>query len=104
MKKMLLAFVLFFAFVSGAFAAINLNTATQAELDGVSGIGPVKAKAILDYRKKNGAFKSVDDLNNVPGFGEKTVAKVKSAFTVGNAAPAKKAANADAKKPAPAAK
>jgi len=88
MKKLLLAIVAFFAFSFAAFAAVDLNTATKEELDTVKGIGPVKAQAIVDYRKKNGPFKSVDDLKNVKGFGEKTVAKIRADLTVGGA-PAK---------------
>lgn len=73
-----------------AFAAVNLNTATVAELDGVKGIGPSKAKAIVDYRTKNGNFKSVDDLKNVKGFGEKSIAKLKGELSVsGGDAPKK---------------
>ena len=56
-----------------AFAAVDLNTASQQELESVKGIGPAKAKAILDYRTKNGPFKAVDDLAKVPGFGAKSV-------------------------------
>lgn len=104
MKKLLLAIATFFAFTTFAFAAVNLNTATKDELDSVKGIGPVKAQAIIDYRTKNGAFKSVDDLKNVNGFGDKTVAKMRSELSVGGGAAAKKSdAKADSK-PAAAAK
>ena len=82
MKRLLLALIAFFAFSFGAFAAVNLNTATKEELDTVKGIGPVKAQAIVDYRKEHGPFKSVDELKNVRGFGEKTVAKMRSELTV----------------------
>lgn len=61
---------------------VNLNTATQEELESVTGIGPAKAKAIIDYRKKNGKFKKVEELDDVPGFGKATVDKVKSDLTV----------------------
>lgn len=86
MKKLLLVLVAFFALSFGAFGAVDLNTATKEELDAVKFIGPVKAQAIIDYRKKNGPFKSVDDLKNVRGFGDKTVAKIRSELTVGGAA------------------
>jgi len=85
MKKMLLVFLALLSFSLGAFAAVNLNTATQAELESLKGVGPAKAAAILEYRKKNGGFKSVDDLNKVTGFGDKTVAGLKGQVTVGGA-------------------
>ena len=50
------------------FAAINLNTATPAELEKLNGIGEVKAKAIVEYREKNGNFTKVEDLLKVKDF------------------------------------
>jgi len=85
MKKILWVLAMFVAFTSMAFAAVNLNTATKDELDAVKGIGPAKAQAIIDYRSKNGPFKSVDDLKNVNGFGDKTVAKMRSELSVSGA-------------------
>ena len=86
MKRIMMSIMLFFATISLAFAAVNLNTATVDELDAVKGIGPSKAKAIVDYRSKNGPFKSVDDLKGVKGFGDKSVDKIRGELTVGDAA------------------
>jgi competence protein ComEA len=63
-------------------APINLNTATQGQLETLPGVGPKAAQRILDYRKQNGSFKKVEDLMNVKGFGEKTFLKLKPMLTV----------------------
>ena len=63
-------------------AAVNINTATQSELEAVKGLGPAKAKAIITYRDQNGGFKSLDDLDNVKGFGKATVEKLRSELSV----------------------
>jgi len=73
-----------------ALGAVNLNTASEAELDAIKGIGPGKAKAIVEYRDKNGPFKTVDDLGNVKGFGKKSIDKLRPELSVGAAPPAKK--------------
>lgn len=70
-----------------AWAAVDINTATQSELEAVKGIGPAKAKAIVEYRKQNGAFKNVDALAGVKGFGKASVAKLKGQLTVAAAKP-----------------
>lgn len=90
MKRVLALILVLLSSISLAYAAVNLNTASVDELDGVKGVGPSKAKAIVDYRTKNGPFKSVDDLKGVEGFGEKSVAKLRSELTVGDS-PAKTA-------------
>ncbi len=86
MKRLLTLILVLLASINLAFAAVNLNTASVDELDAVKGIGPSKAKAIVDYRTKNGPFKSVDDLKGVKGFGEKSVAKLRSELSVGDVA------------------
>ena len=87
---MLLAGLLF----SGlALAAININTATQQELEALNGIGPVKAQAIIDHRKANGPFKSIEQLKDVKGVGDATFDKIKGDVSVSGATtPAAKAA------------
>ncbi len=54
---------------------LDINTATAAQFETLSGIGPAKAQAIVDYRTEHGNFKSVNDLLKVSGIGEKTLAK-----------------------------
>lgn len=52
---------------------IHVNRATTTELESLSGIGPSKAAAIINYRDEHGKFQSVEDLLNVPGIGQKTL-------------------------------
>jgi competence protein ComEA len=82
MKKFLLFIFTLFVFSSSALA-VDINGATLEGLQSVKGIGPGKAKAIIEYRQVNGPFKSVDDLKNVKGFSAKSVDKVKGELTVG---------------------
>lgn len=76
-------------FSAVAFAQmVDINTATADQLEkGLKGIGPAKAAAIVKYRQEHGAFKSVDDLDKVPGVGDKTLAGVKASATVGGGTP-----------------
>ena len=53
---------------------VNLNTATQAELESLPGVGPVTAQSILDWRTANGRFTSVEELLEVDGIGDATLA------------------------------
>jgi competence protein ComEA len=97
------AIVLALALVSQwAIAALNLNTATKEELIALPGIGPAKAQAILDYRKANGAFKTVEELKDIKGIGAKRFEKLKPELTV--APPAAVKAASAATKPAASAK
>jgi competence protein ComEA len=61
---------------------VNVNTASAEQLDLLPGVGPAIASRILDYRQKNGAFKSLDDLMLVQGIGEKSFAKMKPYLTL----------------------
>jgi competence protein ComEA len=59
-------------------AAVNINTATKAELEALPDVGPARAQAIIDYRTKNGPFKAAEDLKKVEGVGEKNFEGMKS--------------------------
>src|SRR4051812_31470921 len=56
---------------------LNLNTATLEQLDTLDGVGPTTAQKILDYRKEHGGFGSVDELDQIPGIGEKRLAALR---------------------------
>ena len=71
---------------------VNLNTATQAQLESLPGLGPKVAERILEYRQKNGSFKKVEDLMNVKGIGEKSFLKLKPLLRVTDKPVADKAA------------
>ena len=73
-------------------ATVNLNTATQAQLETLPGIGAATAKRILEYRQKNGGFKKIEELMNVKGIGEKSFLKLKPHVSVAadKAAPGEK--------------
>ncbi len=60
----------------GATPMVNLNSATQAELEELPGVGPVTAQSILAFRSENGAFTAVDELLEVSGIGDATLAKI----------------------------
>jgi competence protein ComEA len=81
MKRFLLGLALLLL-SSVALAAININTATKEELDGLPGIGPVKAQAIIDYRNANGPFKSPEDIMKVKGIKEGEFGKIKDQISV----------------------
>jgi competence protein ComEA len=72
--------------VSGAVAAsgglININTATLEQLDSLPGIGPAIAQRIIDYRENAGGFKAVEEITQVSGIGDATLAKIKGLITL----------------------
>lgn len=66
----------------GKEGRININSANKSQLETLPGIGAVKAQNIIDYREKNGPFKSVDDLLKVTGIGEKTLESLGDLITI----------------------
>lgn len=63
-------------------AKVNINTATQNELDGLPGIGPALAQRIIDFREENGNFKSIEDIQNVKGIGNSKFDEIKDKIVV----------------------
>ncbi|HET6374235.1 MAG TPA: helix-hairpin-helix domain-containing protein [Candidatus Polarisedimenticolia bacterium] len=64
-------------------AAIDINSASVEELMSVPGIGQAIAQRIVEFREKNGPYKTVEDLLKVQGIGEKSLAKISARLTVG---------------------
>ncbi|AME24866.1 MAG: helix-hairpin-helix domain-containing protein [Pseudomonadota bacterium] len=85
LKKLLMLFLAFSLSMGAAFAATDVNTADEASLEAIKGLGPVKSKAIIDERTANGPFKNADDLaNRVKGLGTKSVGHLEEAgLTIG---------------------
>ena len=102
MKKLLALFLAFIAYAGIALAAVNINSATKEQLESLDGIGPVKAQAIIDYRKKNGPFKSLEDVKKVDGIGDATFDKIRKDIALSGTtkidAPAKAEPKKDEKK------
>ncbi|HEU5219824.1 MAG TPA: helix-hairpin-helix domain-containing protein [Gemmatimonadales bacterium] len=65
----------------GGETPIDLNSASEADLVALPGIGPSKARAILAYRREKGSFAAVSDLGRVPGFGRSLVARLTPLLT-----------------------
>jgi competence protein ComEA len=92
-----LAFVLMIGGVAMAAEKIDINTASQAQLETLPGIGPVIAGRIIEYRQKK-PFASIEEIKEVKGIGEATFLKIQDMLTVSAPqAEAKPAAPADAK-------
>ena len=84
MSKFFMIIILAFLCSGIVQAATNINTASQTELESLQGIGPAKAKAIIEYREKNGSFASVEDLKKVDGIGTETLKQLHDVITVEN--------------------
>jgi competence protein ComEA len=82
MKKMAMAFAIWLALSGAALAVVNINTATKEELTSIKGVGEKRAQDIIDYRKKHGNFKSVDELEKVPGIGPGLMKQIRSEVSV----------------------
>lgn len=81
MKNVLLTLIGSLVFFSQALFAVNVNTASATELaEELKGVGMKKAAAIVEYRKQNGNFQTVESLTEVKGIGLKTVEKNRSSI------------------------
>jgi competence protein ComEA len=67
---------------AGGTTLININTASETDLEALPGVGPVTAAAIIDYRTQNGPFSAVDDLIDVTGIGPSTLEQIRPFATV----------------------
>ena len=63
-------------------SVVNINTATQTELETIPGIGPSTALKIINYRKENGKFSDIEDIKNVKGIGNSKFEDIKQYITV----------------------
>ena len=60
----------------------NINTASRADLETITGVGPSTAQSIISYREDNGPFTNIEELMNVSGIGEKTFEKLRDSITI----------------------
>ncbi len=70
------------AAASSSGQTININTATAAELETLSGIGPVLAQRIIDYRQTHGPFQRLEDIKKVKGIGDSTFERIQQMITL----------------------
>lgn len=105
-KLLMLCVALILSLSAGFAAAVEVNSADQATLETVKGIGPVHAKAIIDERTKNGPFKDADDLaTRVKGIGTKSVTNLEAAgLTINGSSAAPSGAKAVTRSSTPATK
>ena len=86
-KIVLTILLLFIATLPVLAEIVNINKADMAALQQhLTGIGPVKAKAIVSYRNKIGGFKSLDDLKQVPGIGDELFRKNRDSLSLSSGA------------------
>jgi competence protein ComEA len=85
MVRMLIVALLPLSFTAGALAGpVDINRADAATIaKELNGIGASKAKAIVEYREKNGSFKTADDLSKVKGIGSKMIERNRANIRVG---------------------
>lgn len=92
--KCLVAALLALSMAMPAMASVDINKADAATLaKELKGVGAAKAKAIVDYRAKNGAFKSIDELRKVTGIGDKLLEQNRGNIVIGTGAEAAKKTN-----------
>lgn len=84
MKKKMVLLLVSLLISFPALAVIDLNKASQIELETLTGIGPTKAKAIIEYRKTHGGFNNIEELQKVDGIGPSTYKKISKDITVTN--------------------
>ena len=96
-KFLILATTVLSLFVlQSAYAAVEINTADQAALDGIAGIGPATSRSILEERKKNGNFKDWPDLEQrVRGIGDRNSVKLSAAGLIVNGHPRNPSTSSD---------
>jgi len=80
MRRVSAVLLLFMAL--DASGEVNVNTASKSQLEGITGIDPISAKAIIDYRDKNGPFMTFQDLEKVPGISNTTMKKIRSTVSI----------------------
>jgi len=97
MKRLILAVLMLFSISGFALAVVNINTATKEELTTLKGVGEKRAQEIINYRTKNGPFKTVDDLQKVPGIGPGIMKQIHSDITTTGKTDIGKAGEKDAK-------
>ncbi len=91
MKILTLVLFVFLCSFNAIASPVNINTADAKTIgEALSGIGPKKAEAIVKYREEKGPFKTVDELVNIEGIGEKTIEKIKADVLLNDAVPVNK--------------